>query len=267
MNDSIETLLNPNETVPKFVEKYPFILTLPEFSEGGKYGNLAKDIEDGNDLTKYRILSLKSTIGNEYIGNISNRPWDKAASRDKDGVVYNVYQEFGSVFEDNIEDASEEMFVDYENKDFRIKGETNGGALDEDFNLDSIGLQEDSLVSYDLGFELKDVELKNAKDFPSEYKNFNLTYPENNGKVEDKKNITFMWERPVSSDYFTLEIATDKEMKNIVYKNENSYFNFETVTSLPEGVKTFYWRVTARNISRKNGESWQNSDGVNVFHT
>ena len=41
-------------------------------------------------------------------------------------------------------------------------------------------------------------------------------------------------------------------MKNIVYKNENSYYNFETVTSLPENVKTFYWRVTARNIGRKN---------------
>jgi hypothetical protein len=55
-------------------------------------------------------------------------------------------------------------------------------------------------------------------------------------------------------------------MKNIVYKNENSYFNFETVTSLPENVKTFYWKVTARNIS-KNGSEWENSDGVNVFHT
>ncbi len=267
MNDSIETLLNPNVTVPQFVEKYPFILTLPEFSEGGKYGNLAKDIEEGNDLTKYRILSLKSTLGNKYIGNIANTPWRAMDDEDVNGVVYDVYKEFGGVFENNVEDASTDMFVDYENEDFRIKGSTNGGALDESFNLDTIGLQEDGLVSYDLGFELNDVALKNAKALPAEYKEFNLTYPENNGRVKDKKNITFMWERPVSSDYFTLEVATDKEMKNIVYKNENSYFNFETVTSLPENVDTFYWRVTARNIGKDDGSEWQNADGVNVFHT
>ncbi|MBQ2285624.1 MAG: hypothetical protein II244_08165, partial [Clostridia bacterium] len=240
------------------VEKYPIVTRV--------YPEVQTAIDNGEDLTKYRILSLKSTIGNVYTGNISNRPWRAMTEEDVNGKVYDVYKEFGGVFEDNIEDASEDMFVDFENKDFRIKGKTNGGALDESFDLDTIGLQEGGLVSYDLGFELKDVELKNAKDFPSEYKNFNLTYPENNGKVEDKKNITFMWERPVSSDYFTLEIATDKEMKNIVYKNENSYFNFETVTSLPENVKTFYWRVTARNISR-NGSEWENTDGVNVFHT
>ncbi len=258
MNDSIETLLNPNETVPQFVSKYPIVTRVNP--------QIQTDIDNGADLTNYRLLSLKSTIGNEYIGNISNTPWRAMTDKDANGVVYDVYREFGSVFEDNIEDASKDTFVNYEERDFRIKGSTNGGALDESFDLNTIGLSENGKVSYDLGFELNQVALKNAKNLPAEYKEFNLTYPENNGRVADKKNVTFMWERPVSSDYFTLEIATDPHMNNIVYKNENSYFNFETVTSLPEDVDTFYWRVTARNIAR-DGSKWQNSDGVNVFHT
>ena len=270
IEETVATLLNPNETVKKFVEKYPFILThtnfVPTYNKDGsikteaKYGHLAKDIEEGNDLTKYRLLSLRAQLGNVYMGNVSNTKWTASSN------IINLYKNFGSTFENNIQEASNDIFVDYENQDFRIKADLGfEGYIDESFDLNTIGIQADGEVSADVA--LKDYETKNPRKLSAKEKSFNLTYPENNGKVEDKKNITFMWERPVSSDYFTLEIATDKEMENIVYKNENSYYNFETVTSLPEDVKTFYWRVTARNISRKNGESWQNSDGVNVFHT
>jgi hypothetical protein len=257
MNDSIETLLNPNETVPKFVEKYPFILTLPEFS-GGKYGNLSEDISAGNDLTKYRILSLKSTIGNEYIGNIANRPWRAPTSKDNDGNVYDVYEKFGSTLKDNVTDASTSMFVDYANQDFRIKGSTNGGALDESFDLNTIGLQADGSVSYDLGFELNDVELKNPKAGID--KTFEITYVD----TSDKSNVFLMWERPVSSDYFTVEIATDEGMNNIIYKNEDVYFARLNVDLSAYSQDKFYYRVTARNIGRK-GESWVNSDGTKTI--
>ncbi len=270
IEETVATLVNPNETVKKFVEKYPFILThanfVPTYNNDGtiknpaKYGHLAKDIIDGNDLTKYRLLSLRAQLGNVYTGNVSNTKWTTS------DATIQLYKNFDSTFENNLQEVSNDIFVDYENQDFRIKADLGfEGYIDETFDLNTIGIQADGEVSADV--TLKDYKVENPRKFSAEEKNFNLTYPENNGKADDVKNITFMWERPVSSDYFTLEIATDKEMKNIVYKNENSYYNFETVTSLPEDVKTFYWRVTARNISRKNAESWVNSDGVNVFHT
>ncbi len=269
MNDSIETLLNPNETVPKFVEKYPFILTLPKYKpteKDGKvvqpdYGYLEDDIANGNDLTKYRLLSLKSTIGNEYIGNISNRPWRAPESKDVNGAVYDVYEKFGSTIENNIENATKDMFVDYEGKDFRIKADLGfEGYIDETFDLDIIGLQADGSVSYELGFELNDVELKNPKAGID--KSFEIISVD----ASDKANVFIMWERPVSSDYFTVEIATDPEMNNIIYKNEDVYFARLNVDLSAYNQKEFYFRVTARNIGR-NGGQWTNSDGVQTIKT
>ncbi len=260
MNDSIETLLNPEETVPKFVEKYPFILTLPEFSEGGKYGNLAEAIETGENLEKYSLLSLKSTIGNEYKGNIANSPWRAMDDKDVNGVVYDVYEKFDGVFEYNVQDASKDMFVDYENRDFRIKGSTNDGALDESFDMDKIGIQEDGSVSYNLDFELNDIETANPKQGID--KSFNVTYVDGS----DKSNVFLMWERPVSSDYFTVEIATDENMSNKIYTNEDVYFSRLNVDLSKYEQNEFYFRVTARNIGRK-GSQWENSDGVKTIKT
>ena len=260
MYDSIETLINPNETVPQFVNKYPFILTLPEFSEGGRYGNLSQDIANGNDLTKYRLLSLKSTIGNEYIGNIANRPWRASESKDIDGNIYDVYEKFGSTNTDNVDNATEDTFVNYAGRDFRIKGETGGGALDESFDLNKIGIQADGSVFYDLDFELNSINTVNPKAGLD--RNFEIICVDGS----DKSNVYLEWERVAPADYYTVEIATDENMSNIIYRNENAYFTRLNVDLSDYSQNEFYFRVTARNIGR-NGNSWTNSDGVRKIKT
>ena len=44
------------------------------------------------------------------------------------------------IYNSDMENADESTFVDYANQDFRIKGSTNGGALDESFDLNKIGI-------------------------------------------------------------------------------------------------------------------------------
>ena len=181
-------------------------------------------------------------------------------NKDVDGNIYDVYKNFDGVFENNVEDASNDVFVDYENKDFRIKGSTNDGALDESFNMNKIGIQADGSVSYNLNFDLNDIETANPKQGID--KSFNVTYVDGS----DKSKVFLMWERPVSSDYFTVEIATDENMSNIIYRDEDVYFSRLSVDLTKHSEDTFYFRVTARNIGR-NGSQWKNSDGVKTIKT
>lgn len=215
------TLKNPNETVKTLADKYPAIL---------EYGNLKQDIAVENaDLSAYRLLSLKIPAKNEFIGNVSNVDADYA---DMQGI----YENYGGKFKDNNYELTADDFVDYENKDFRIKSTSayyTDGMLNENFDLKKIGIQTTK---------------------PQRQKDFALTYPENNSNVSDIADVFFMWEKPVGADRYTVEIADNPQMENS--KSYKSYYNWLNVKDLDESADKFYWRVTAENISM-NAEEWQ----------
>lgn len=61
-------------------------------------------------------------------------------------------------------------------------------------------------------------------------------------------NVEFMWTDVPWANRYRLEIATDKDFKNVVYDKTDEY-EYATV-DLKEYGKTFYWRVTATTLCK-----------------
>lgn len=273
IKEMAKTLMNPNVTVREFVNTYPYVLDDP-YINTAQLGNLKEAINSGADLTGFRLLSLRPPVKNSYKYNLST---DEGASYEE---AKNEYAGYGTVFENNCYTLTKDNFIDYEGKDFRIKKSSpyySEGVLSEDFDLDRIGILDNSkretmFTTYYRGIEnanliLKDIITENVRKaniLSDRDKKFYLTYPAENGEIENLRKVLFQWETPVGADTFRLEIATDSEMKNIIYTNEDTFYSFDNVTSLPAGYDVFYWRVTAKNIGR-DGESWENAGGIHSF--
>ena len=131
-------------------------------------------------------------------------------------------------------EVGDEEFVDPENGDYRLKNTSKYAAttdaLTEDFDMSSIGLQ-----TKEYGENIMLTE------------GFKLTYPANGTRGIQTEKVTFSWQRPIGADRFTVRIASDSRMQNIV-KEVETYESTVTIDGFEKG-STYYWKVYANNES------------------
>ena len=158
--------------------------------------------------------------------------------------------DYGTV-ESNVELDTCDDFVDPENQDYRLKsGSTRDlvlpGLLDESFDIEQIGTQQDIVLN-------------------SETASFRQFYPKNGALGEKSTELTLWWENAMGANRYRVVIAKDPELQNVVY-DEIVDYNSCTVPYLDSGV-TYYWKVYARNISREFGAEWESSSAPYMFTT
>lgn len=135
---------------------------------------------------------------------------------------------------------SEDYFVDPKNQNYNVKPDSELAKANPELlkiDMTKMGLE-------------RDVQrlLKKPSD------GFRLRLPENADLSVPSKNITFSWDLVENASKYRLIIATDKEMKNIVYDEtviENNNNNHIVVDSL-ELDTVYYWQVEAVGIARQN---------------
>lgn len=116
------------------------------------------------------------------------------------------------------------------------------------------------------GFEVWDARDAGMYSEPESVGDFNLTYPVNGAEEVDLNNLRLKWEYACGADSYEVEIASDPNFKNIVFRG-TSRNNFIDPAGLESGAKTYYWRVRAASWSDRFVGSPENADGVYVFKT
>ncbi len=136
------------------------------------------------------------------------------------------------------EDMNYDIFVDPDNHDWRVTDEArekygiSDEVLGEEFDMNTIGLQ-------------------NGLTLPEGSDEFDLLFPTNGLTGIQTKDVTFAWTRADGADEYTVQVATDPEFKDIVY--EESLVYLATYPSQLKNSTTYYWRVTAKNLSKQIG--------------
>lgn len=160
----------------------------------------------------------------------------------EDNNIASSIHDYGK-FENNVITDTCDDFVDPENLDYRIKSNSETAKklpelLNENFDLEKIGADTEYLYN-------------------SETASFRQIYPKNGTRGIESKNVEFSWENAEGANKYRLIIATDPEMQNKVFEEE-SYYNRVTVPYLEQG-KTYYWKVSAKCLARKNSDEWESS--------
>ena len=173
-----------------------------------------------------------------------------------DNVYYKNYEEeaiasrlseLGKV--ENNKKIDDDIFVDSSKQDYRIKDDAKKkyGLADEligeDFDMNSIGSNLD--ITVDKGFE--------------------LLYPENSQTDVECRDLWLRWENKDFTDEYEYVVATDKELKDVV-ESGRTLTNTVQLKNLKNG-QTYYWKVTAKNLSRRLSDAWDSPSGVFSFKT
>lgn len=186
---------------------------------------------------------LFATMGNLYTGNVTVN-------------AKNNFSELSlsmGTFENNYVGEDMSIFVDPDNHDWRVKSEVAeelgfdpGVITDKNFDMDQIGIQKDVW------------DVKNPLD------PFKQIYPANGATKISSKDIQLSWEPALFADEYDYVVATDPELKNVVASG-TSVFEYANIGDLDLG-KSYYWKVTARNITKQIGAEWE-SEGVPYLFT
>lgn len=181
---------------------------------------------DGKHIPKNENL-----IGNLFFDN-SNA--FNIATRNK-----NNGQESG-----NVTATGDSVFVNAAANDWRVTAAAKAaqgigaGVLDESFDMSSIGL---------------------TRTLSMTYEPVRLQYPLS-GDYPGASALTLAWEDAAPADEYYYEIATDEAFASVV-KSGTVYENAADISGLAKD-KTYYWRVTARNLSKDYGKSWRSETGT-----
>lgn len=227
-----------------------------EYNSGDCWANLLATVGNAGSkyLTQYpQILKtyeeMMSNDGHRFSpdnNNVSNNVIVNAADINYASSVKNNAT---TIAENNYLGMDYSIFVDPENQDFRVKKSAKKelglgeGVLDEDFDIKLIGVQ---------------TEIKKVDD------SFSKTYPKNGDKGLDSTSVTLSWQKAPFADEYDYKVATDPEMKNVVAYGTTIYSN--TVVEKLEKGTSYYWTVTAKNISRQCPKEWE-AEGVPYMFT
>lgn len=147
-------------------------------------------------------------------------------------------------------------FVDYENKDYRIRKDSeaykrNPDLISEDFDLSSIGIQ------WDEGFDKSRITSK---------RNFRKLYPQNGRTNVGTNDVEFLWEKSFDVDSYRFVLAKDPEFKEIVV-DKNVPYNYCTVEQLDADYTKYYWTVYGVNETMSMSGEWEANGVPYVFAT
>lgn len=193
-----------------------------------RYPYLRSVIEEGNNPTKYT-----SIIGNLAVG--------------AKGVYLRENAPKYAVLSGNKQLETTDAFNDIDAQDFRLRADSELAAQNphilntENFDIEKIGLTRE----YEMG-------------------DFELIYPADRGRIKDHgEGVNLLWTSADGANRYKVEVATDPDFADVVYETE-TYYTSVKLPLLP--VDTYYWRVSAKNISREFANEWESQDGVNSFN-
>ncbi len=205
-----------------------------------KYPDMIKQLDKAKAWDNF--MHLDSVVSNNLAVNTRSSQFLKDAL------------EYGTI-ENNVtlrEDLVDEIFVDPQNQDYRVKNEARvkynipEGVIGEEFDLDLIGLQ--------TPFEYKD-----------KHKEFRLLAPANNLEGIQTRDVCLTWSPAAAVDVYRYQIATDPEFKNIIEEDDTIFKSI-----YPKGLAnnmTYYWRVYGINTSRTHGFEVESVSGTFKFTT
>lgn len=158
--------------------------------------------------------------------------------------------QYGTV-KNNVQIEECNDFVDPENGDYRIKKDSetyknSPNVLSEDFDISLIGVQKDYTID-------------------TEKSKFSQLYPKNGQQGINSSEVDFAWQSAKDATSYRLVIATDPELKNVVY-DDIFYYTAATVEGL-ENNTVYYWKVWAENNSINYGSKWESASPVFSFAT
>jgi len=99
------------------------------------------------------------------------------------------------------------------------------------------------------GFEAWDVRKAGLIDEPKPIGNYEMVSPVNGQKEVDISDLRLSWDYASGADEYYVDVATDKEFKNIVFSGKSNE-NYILVSNLEQGSKVYYWRVRAGSLTK-----------------
>lgn len=157
------------------------------------------------------------------------------------------YYTYG-VVENNIETTDEDIFVDKDSQDYRVKKENV-----EKFNLNNI-------ISEDFQINLIGVQTEKRK-----LGEFFRTYPQNGASDVAAQGFTISWQSLDGADEYDYIIAKDENLKDIVSSGKTE-LNSAEITGL-ENNTVYYWTVYAKSIGLNNEQTVSAYGDVYCFKT
>ena len=211
-------------------------------------------------LEKYpQITALKELLGEYSDGKIFpvvNNVVENNLSVDVDlNDIAQTVIENGTVQNNQITDDYS-VFVDAAKHDYRLTTEamtkynfpeTMLNATN--FTMDRIGIQSDVFA---------------VKTSASE---FSLLYPANGQTNVSTKDLYLKWEEALFADEYEYVVATDADFtETTVVATGTVYRPIVKVEGLENG-KTYYYKVTAKNLSKQIGNTWESAGSAYMFTT
>ncbi len=201
-----------------------------------KYSSYNRIIEDINADGGYILPRNQTIIGNIGVDCVRNELYLESED------IVNA-PERNNVIRDNVTHDSLDIFVDPEHRDYRIKA----SAMKE-YNFPEGLLNENNWDMNNMGVQDSVLQLeKPSGDF---YK----IYPRNGAKDIQRNDVILKWEPAKYADEYYYTVATDSDLKNIV--SEGRTMSTEVKIEGLENGKSYYWNVTAKNISRRFANEW-----------
>ncbi len=145
-----------------------------------------------------------------------------------------------------------DIFVNPADLDYRVKKSAkaqygiSGEILDEDFDINSIGIQGEGKRV------MEDSKMA-----------FNMLYPHNGDTSVTLDRVDLAWSKAYLADRYTYTVAEDPEFTKIVAQDDTIKTSAQ-IKGLLAG-KTYYWKVTAHNLSRQYGCDIPAPEGVWSF--
>lgn len=168
--------------------------------------------------------------------------------------IEDIYYEVSTV-ERNLEFGDDySIFVDPENHDYRLKM----SAVEEN-NLSDKIINEENFSMDEIGIQTSKRSVEKADD------EFRKIFPQNGAKNLQREGLEIAWERAVFADQYNYIVATDPELNNVIA--EGTTFDTSIVLEGLENDTTYYWNVTAENISKQLGNEWKSVGEAYCFRT
>ncbi len=204
-----------------------------------EYSDLKSWVETKNNPASLTVMSGNLAIGSK-LGKVG-----------KTDSTYAVWSQTEGVSNDNRQYTATSEFVDAKNHDYRLKSNLY-------LSKSMPGLLNDQ------NCDINDIGLKTKRMLNVETAPYRILSPVD-GEAFDVKNSELYWQEASGANTYLLEISTDSKFNRIVY-SKTLRTNIAKVSDydFTDG-RTYYWRVTATNISKDLGATWLDENAKGKF--
>lgn len=207
---------------------------------------------------------LNSFYNSDGSINYSGRPLQQLTGVNYKGKAYAKYPHLQNILEDEIKMNIPAYNSCYDNivlggkisltdsfVKYGIKIGNNYDAVSkdefEDFDGECFKLKSDSQL-YEKVPETAKIDVRESgREYENDSVSPRLFSPAKGAQNVNPDGIIFKWSRVEGADKYRIKVATDKEMKNVVFE-ETTTARYVITSALEAGEKTYYWTVDAEDL-------------------